>query len=201
RVVGSRDEVTRAAMSEEKGKFYIGHVYHPAFWGGIRTLAYELAEQTDWKLPNHVFLPVSAGTLLLGVIRGFKHLLNSGEIDRSPEIVACQTKEISPLYHKVKGLPYSPPKVVKSIADALISPNPPLLNLMAEELKGFGDVDIADEDEIVEAHRELARLGIYVEPSSAVAYAVYRRWLESSRVKGESLVVLTGIGLKGRFTT
>ena len=199
RVSGGREEVTRAAMSEEEGKFYIGHVYHPAFWDAMRTLAYEIAEQTGWKLPDQVFLPVSAGTLLLGVIRGFKHLLNSGEIDRAPEVVACQTREVSPLYHKLKGLPYSPPKVVRSVADALISPNPPLLNLMVEELRGFGDADVAEEDEIVEAHRELARLGIYVEPSSAVAYAVYKKWLRSGRLRGEALVILTGIGLKGKL--
>lgn len=198
RVSGSREEVTRAAMSEEEGKFYIGHVYHPVFWDAMRTLAYEIAEQTDWKPPDKVFLPVSAGTLLLGVIRGFKHLLSSGELDRAPEVIACQTREVSPLYHRLRGLPYSPPKVVRSVADALISPNPPLLNLMAEELRGFGDADVADEGEIIGAHRELARMGIYVEPSSAVAYAVYKKWLESGKV-GEALVILTGTGLKGRL--
>lgn len=200
RVSGGREDVTRAAMSEEEGKFYVGHVYHPAFWGGMRTLAYEVTEQMGWKPPDKVFLPVSAGTLLLGVVKGFKHLLDSGELDRAPEVVACQTREVSPLYHRFKGLPYSPPRVIRSIADALISPNPPLLNFMVEELKGFGDVDVADEDEIVEAHRELARLGLYVEPSSAVAYAIYKKWLRSGRIRGEALVVLTGMGLKGRTT-
>ncbi|RDD53010.1 MAG: pyridoxal-phosphate dependent enzyme, partial [Candidatus Korarchaeota archaeon NZ13-K] len=196
RVSGRREDVTRAAMSEEEGKFYIGHVYHPAFWDAMRTLAYEIAEQTDWKPPSKVFLPVSAGTLLLGVLRGFKHLLSSGELDRAPEVIACQTREVSPLYHRMRGLPYSPPSVVRSVADALISPNPPLLGMMVEELRGFGDADVAEEEEIVEAHRELARLGIYVEPSSAVAYAVYRRWLREGRIEGEALVILTGMGLK-----
>lgn len=196
RVSGTREEVTREAMREEEGKFYIGHVYHPAFWDGIRTLAYEICEQMEWKPADQIFLPVSAGTLLLGVIRGLKHLLSSGEIEEMPEVIACQTREVSPVYHKLKGIPYSPPKTISSVADALISPNPPLLNLMVEELRGVGDAEITEEHEIIEAHGELARMGIYVEPSSAVAYAAYKKWLREGKIRGSALVVLTGIGLK-----
>ena len=196
RVEGRREDVTAEAMAHEEGKFYVGHVYHPVYWDAMRTVAYEIAEQFNWRPPKYVFLPVSAGTLLLGTIRGFKHLLDSGEIDELPLIVACQTKLISPLYHKLKGLAYSPPKIVKSVADALISPNPPLLNMMVEEIRGIGDAEIVEESEIVEAHRELALQGLYVEPSSAVAYAAYKKWLNSNRIDGSSLVILTGIGLK-----
>jgi threonine synthase len=196
RVEGGRDEITAEAMAHEEGKFYVGHVYHPTYWDAMRTVAYEIAEQFNWRPPKYIFLPVSAGTLLLGTLRGFKHLLDSGEIDEMPFVVACQTKLISPLYHKLKGLTYSPPKVVKSVADALISPNPPLLNMMVEEMRGVGDAEIVEEEEIIEAHRELALQGLYVEPSSAVAYAAYKKWL--GKVDGPSLVILTGMGLKVR---
>ncbi len=198
KIEGNRQKLTETAMKEEEGKFYVGHVYHPAFRDGMRTLAYEIYEQLNWSAPDIIFLPVSAGTLLLGVIKGFKHLLSSGEIDEMPKIVACQSEIVSPVYHKLKGIPYSPPETIRSIADALISTNPPLLNLMVKELRSSGDAEVVAEDEILDAYHELALSGFYVEPSSAVAYAAYKKWLRGGKLERRDLtvVILTGHGLK-----
>jgi len=199
KVAGSRSQVAQEAQRTGKGKFYIGHIFHPLFRDGIRTLAYEIAEQLNWKLPERVYLPVSAGTLLLGVISGFKHLANSGAIDTVPTIVACQTRQVSPLYHRTKKLDYKPPKEVTSIADALVSTSPPLLDLMIRELQEtHGDVEIVDENEILDAFTELAHKGFYVEPSSAVAYAGYQKQLRDKKIqkKDKAAIILTGSGLK-----
>jgi threonine synthase len=199
RVAGSRSQVAEEAQKPRKGKFYVGHILHPLFRDGIRTLAYEIAEQFDWRLPERVYLPVSAGTLLLGVIRGFSHLVNSNVIETVPKIVACQTRQVSPLYHCIKNLSYSPPEKITSIADALVSTNPPLLGLMVKSLSAAeGDAEIVDEDEIFDAFMELAKKGFFVEPSSAVAYAAYKKQIGNGEVsKGEKIVIiLTGSGLK-----
>lgn len=199
KVSGSRSRVAEEAQKAESGKVYVGHILHPLFRDGIRSLAYEIVEQFDWRVPERIYLPVSAGTLLLGVIDGFKHLLDSGIVEFMPKIVACQTRQVSPLYHKIKGLPYTPPETVTSIADALVSVNPPLLDVMVKSLKeADGDAVLVEENEIFEAFFELARKGFFVEPSSAVAYAAYRKQLESNEAqKGENtVVVLTGAGLK-----
>ncbi|MEM3596660.1 MAG: pyridoxal-phosphate dependent enzyme [Candidatus Bathyarchaeia archaeon] len=199
KVSGSRSNVAEEAQKVESGKVYVGHILHPLFREGIKSLAYEIAEQFDWRVPERIYLPVSAGTLLLGVINGFKHLLDSGEIKVMPKIVACQTRQVSPLYHKFKGLPYTPPKRISSIADALVSVNPPLLDIMVKSLKeADGDAFLVEENEIFDAFLELAKKGFFVEPSSAVAYAAYKKHVESGETsKGEdSVVVLTGSGLK-----
>jgi threonine synthase len=199
KVAGSRSQVAKKAQQPHRGKFYIGHIFHPLFRDGIRTLAYEIAEQLNWQTPERIYLPVSAGTLLLGVISGFKHLANSGIINAVPTIVACQTRQVSPLYHRIKKLDYKPPKKVTSVADALVSTNPPLLDLMMKEMQEtHGDVEIADESEILNAFTELAHKGIFVEPSSAVAYAAYQKQLKNKEVSktDKVLVVLTGHGLK-----
>jgi threonine synthase len=202
KVSGSRGEVAEKAQKIENRKFYVGHIMHPLFRDGIRSLAYELAEQLGWKLPQRIYLPVSAGTLLLGVIKGFKHLEKSGVIDASPEIVACQTRQVSPLYHRFKGLSYTPPKRIASIADALVSVNPPLLDLMIENLKEVnGDAVIVEEKEISNAFIKLARKGFFVEPSSAVAYAAYEKQLKDKEtfIDDKAVVVLTGNGLKSKL--
>lgn len=199
KVLGSRQRVAEEAQKADLGKFYVGHILHPLFRDGIRTLAYEIAEQFDWNPPERVYLPVSAGTLVLGVIGGFEHLAKSNVIESVPKIVACQTEQVSPLYHRLKGLPYEPPKRVASVADALVSVNPPLLDIMVESLRRVkGDAVMVREDEILKAWQELGKKGFYVEPSSAVAYAAYKRHAaagENGR-REKTCIILTGMGLK-----
>jgi len=199
KVSGSRGKVAKEAQKPERGKFYVGHILHPLFRDGIRTLAYEIAEQLEWRIPERIYLPVSAGTLLLGVINGFKHLAESNVIEAMPKIVACQTRQVSPLYHRFKNLRYTPPRKITSIADALVSVNPPLLDIMAKSLsEARGDAVIVEEDEIFDAFVELARKGFFVEPSSAVAYAAYKRQLKNKEISQDdgAVIVLTGMGLK-----
>jgi threonine synthase len=199
KVSGSRSKVAEEAQKSKKGKFYVGHILHPLFRDGIRSLAYEIAEQFDWHVPDCIYLPVSAGTLLLGVISGFKHLVKSNTIGTMPRIAACQTSQVSPLYHRFKNQPYEVPKKITSIADALVSVNPPLLNTMVKSLRKVnGDAAIVEENEITNAFKELARRGFFVEPSSAVAYAAYKKQLESREISKDdaAVIVLTGTGLK-----
>lgn len=199
KVPGNRSRVAEEAQKVEKGKFYVGHILHPLFRDGIRSLAYEITEQYGWDIPEQVYLPVSAGTLLLGMIKGFKHLLESKVIDAIPKIIACQTQQVSPLYHRLKNLIYNPPERVTSIADALVSVNPPLLDLMVKNLKEVnGDAVIVEENEILTAFTDLGKKGFLVEPSSAVAYAAYKKQARSKKISGDerATIVLTGIGLK-----
>lgn len=199
KVSGDRSKVAEEAQKQEAGKYYVGHILHPLFRDGIRSLAYEIMEQLNWQSPDHIYLPVSAGTLLLGVISGIKHLVDSDIIEQKPTIVACQTRQVSPLYHRLKKLEYMPPEKITSIADALVSVNPPLLDLMVANLKEMNGIAvIVEEEEIHAAFIELAKGGFYVEPSSAVAYAAYKKQLENKEVSKdeEATVILTGSGLK-----
>jgi len=199
KVSGTRSKVAEGAQEAHKGRFYVGHVLYPLFKDGIRSLAYEIVEQFGWRIPERVYLPVSAGTLLLGLLSGFRHLLDSNVIESMPRLVACQTREVSPLYHRLKNLSYHTPEKVTSIADALVSVNPPLLDLMAKQLReANGDVVMVEEKEIYSAFTQLARKGFFVEPSSAVAYAAFKKQIENIEAsKSEkTVVILTGAGLK-----
>ena len=202
KVSGSRSKVAEEAQKREPGKFYVGHILHPLFRDGIRSLAYEIAEQFDWRIPENIYLPVSAGTLLLGVISGFRHLLDSDVIGSVPRIVACQTRQVSPLYHRLKNLGYKLPEKLDSIADALVSVDPPLLESMVKNMKEInGDAVIVEEEEIVDAFMELAGKGFYVEPSSAVAYAGYKKHVGNKETSKDNraVIVLTGTGLETQF--
>lgn len=199
KIPGDRSKVAEEAQKAEKGKFYVGHILHPLFRDGIRSLAYEIAEQFKWHVPERIYLPVSAGTLLLGVLDGFRHLVESDTIEEMPKIAACQTRQVSPLYHRFKGLHYTKPKRITSIADALVSVNPPLLDIMIKDLReAEGDAVMVEEAEIFDAFKKLVGKGFFVEPSSAVAYAAYEKQLRNREISKDArvVIILTGTGLK-----
>lgn len=189
KVNGSREDVELAA--ERSGLYHASHVLEPHFRDGIRSLAYEIVRDLGWESPSEVYLPVSAGTLLLGVHEGFKHMLREGVIRDMPKIVAVQSKQVSPLCSVVNHEDYDPPENVTSIADALVSTNPTLLREMLEAIKEGECVTVSD-DEIVDAWKDLARKGLLVEYSSATTLAGYKK----RKDKDMAVLVLTGSGLK-----
>ncbi|MEM1599894.1 MAG: pyridoxal-phosphate dependent enzyme [Sulfolobaceae archaeon] len=184
KVSGSREDVAKAA--ENSGYYYASHVLQPQFRDGIRTLAYEIVE--SFKKVKYIFLPVSAGTLLLGVYKGLKHLLDSGIIDEIPNIVAVQTEQVMPLCAKLKNINYKPPEKITSIADALVSTRPVLLDQM---IKVVNECIVVNDNEIISAWKKLARMGLLVEYSSATVYAAYEKFKVN-----DAVLVLTGSGLK-----
>ncbi|MEM3911967.1 MAG: pyridoxal-phosphate dependent enzyme [Saccharolobus sp.] len=184
KVSGSREDVAKAA--ENSGYYYASHVLQPQFRDGIRTLAYEIME--SFKKVKYIFLPVSAGTLLLGVYKGLKHLLDSGIIDEIPNIVAVQTEQVMPLCAKLKNINYKPPEKITSIADALVSTKPVLLDQM---IKVVNECIVVNDNEIISAWKKLVRMGLLVEYSSATVYAAYEKFKVN-----DAVLVLTGSGLK-----
>ncbi len=191
KVKGTREDVAKAA--EQSNAYYASHILQPHFRDGIRSLAYEIVKDLGWKVPDYFFIPTSAGTLLLGVYEGFKHLLNNGIIETMPKIISVQTEQVMPVCAKIKGINYTPPTKVTSIADALVSTQPYLLNEMIKVLKETGECIVVNDEEIINAHRELAKNGILAEYSSATVYAAYKKM----NIKGENVVLhITGSGLK-----
>ncbi|HKJ97098.1 MAG TPA: pyridoxal-phosphate dependent enzyme [Thermoplasmataceae archaeon] len=189
KVPGSREDVQAAAERAEG--VYASHVLMPEFRDGIRTLSYEIFKQYSGDIPDHVFVPVSAGTLLLGLYSGFKHLLESNEIKRMPGIVAVQTEQVSPLCSRKSGTDFNPDRKVDSVADALVSMKPPLIVNMMEAVREGSCITVSEE-EIISARKDLSGIGMYVEYSSATVYAAYKK----KNFEGKSLLVLTGNGLK-----
>ncbi len=190
RITGSREAVSDACRSAQG--YFSSHVFNPEFRDGMREISYEIFHQYGGNVPEKIFVPVSAGTLLLGVISGFRHLLQSGEIGKMPHFVAVQTEAVSPLCSKINDMPYDITSPVESIADALVSRQPPLLDLMVKAIKEYGSCVTVSEDEIKASRKELSGKGILVEYSSATVYAARKK----VRKEGKNLLIMTGNGLK-----
>jgi len=195
-VKGPRDEVHRAVMSKLGGAVYAGHAWNPFFIEGLKTLAYECVEQAG--PPDAAILPVGSGGLLLGVYRGFTELKELDAVDRMPRMVAVQAAGITPVYDALHR-PYgrAPPKT--PLADGIAIPSPPRLRQVVEAIRETGgEAIVVEEQEIIKAFKLLARMGLFVEPTSAAALAALEKArAEGSVDKGERVYIpLTGSGLK-----
>lgn len=199
-VKGSREQVASEAVkeAERRGYVYVGHAWNPYFVEGMKTAAYEIAEQTSWNPPDEIYLPVSAGTLLIGLVNGFADMVEAGVVEKPPKIVAVQPEANHPLYTAYKKTAPTKKVVEKSVADALSLTNPPRLRQMVDLLRSVkGDVEVVSEEEILKAQRQLGWLGVFAEPSAAVSYAAVRRKLDDIITSDVSvLVIVTGWGLK-----
>jgi threonine synthase len=203
RIKGTRDQAAQAAWAASaRGVRYASHVYDPFFLAGIETLAYELWEQLGRRVPGAIVLPVGNGTLLLGVHRGFGRLREAGLIEREPSLLAVQAEACSPVVQAfqqrrdmVEQVAVAP-TIASGIAVACPARGAEILSaIRASE----GTAVAVSEQEIIDTRNDLARKGLYVEGTSAVAVAALTHL--TPRVakigsEGPTVVLLTGHGLK-----
>ena len=176
-VHGTRWEAGEAAKRESGRCFYVAHSYSPVFIEGLKSLGHELAEEARGK---RIVLPVSSGSLLLGVYRG---LLEKGV---EPDIVAVQSPEAPSLASVIKPIVWE--GSTGRLLDALVVKNPPRLHQMGEAAK---QLVVVGDNIVKEAWRGLASRGLIVEPSSASVLAAYKLL-----PRRPSILILTGSGLK-----
>ena len=196
-VKGSRERVHEAVLRELGGAVYASHMWNPFFIEGLKTLAYEYVEQVE-ECPDAALLPVGSGGLLLGVYKGFRELRELGVTSTVPRILAVQAAGFTPVYEALHG-PYRARASGPPLADGIAIPRPPRLTQIIEAVReSGGDAVVVEDHEILEAFKELARMGLFVEPTSATALAALWKALDQELVdRGETVYIpLTGIGLK-----
>jgi threonine synthase len=174
-VDGPRSNATAAA--EQADAHHASHASDPMYLEGTKTFAFELVDQLGGA-PDAVVFPVGGGALLLGAHRGFQELGVP-----MPRLIAAQAENCAPL---VYGGPVTPKP---SLADGIQIGDPPR---RTEILAAIDSAVAVGEDEILAAYESLARSGVLVELTSAVAVAA----LSKVDVTGTVVVAATGNGLK-----
>lgn len=192
-VEGSREDTAAACIdaAQRGDAWYASHVWQPWFLHGVKTLAYELVEQLDGRAPAGVVLPLGNGTLVLGCAIGFGELRDVGVIERVPRLIAVQAANCAPLEAAWRGVAAAAPAptLAEGIAIARPQRGPQCLAAIRET---GGTVIAVDEAQIVRALRAAAKIGLFIEPTSAVALAA----LEHVDCSGELVAPITGHGLK-----
>ena len=198
---GSRQDVADAAVRMSSEMFYASHNWVPFFVEGTKTLAYELWEQLGFRAPDNIVTPLGYGSNVLGCLRGFDELLRNGEIARMPRIFGVQAENCAPYYaaYRAGASTLVPTEIGATIAEGIASSQPTRVKDVLDGVRASGGSIVAvSESEIVDALRDLARNGLYVEPTSAAGAAGLTRLMSSGTIDaGETTVlVLTGSGLK-----
>jgi threonine synthase len=198
---GSRQDVADAAEAMSSEIFYASHNWVPFFTEGTKTLAYELWEQLGFEAPDNVVTPLGYGSNVLGCLTGFDELVRNGEIDRMPRIFGIQAANCAPYHaaYEARSDTLVPTEVKATIAEGIASSKPTRVKEVVNGVRETGGSIVAvSESEIIDALRDLASKGLYVEPTSAAGAAGLTRLIRSGAVQpGETTVlVLTGSGLK-----
>ncbi len=205
RVPGPRPRATEALVEhvEATGSAYASHLWHPLFLEGIRTMAYEIAEQLGWAAPDYVLCPVGAGSILLGLFGGFSDLLAAGAIARLPRLVAVQAANVAAVCDAVRTgagrvEPARDPQ--PTLAEGIALPAPVRDREVLHAIRASGGTAVSVvEEEIAAGAVSLGKAGFCVEPTSAVVWNGLRKLTESHSPPppGATIVaVLSGHGLK-----
>ena len=196
-IEGTRSEAGEAARKEaERGAVYASHAFLPFNLPGYATLAYELVEDLGGA-PGAVLLPAGQGGLLLGIARGFQALLAAGVIQHFPQLVGVQALACAPLWalseYGPSGLGFvtEAPTLAEGVRVRFPVRGERVIQTIAENGGFF--VAVGEED-ILPARDELARRGLYVEPTSALVWHALRETLP--RLQDPVAVILTGAGKK-----
>ncbi|MEA3507498.1 MAG: pyridoxal-phosphate dependent enzyme [Synergistota bacterium] len=194
---GNRSLAASMAMEMAKSVFYASHVWNPFFLEGVKTIAFEIWEQMGKTPPDAVVVPVGNGTLLLGLLKGFREMLQRVKINRLPRLIAVQSERCAPLYavwNEEKR------EQKQTVADGIAVSTPPRIREMVDAIRVTrGDVVLVSDEDIMEERKRLAtQSGLLVEPTGAVASAAVNK-LRAEGVlqeKETTVVPLTGSGLK-----
>ena len=200
-VPGTRQDTAEAAERRAASIFYASHNWHPFFLHGTKTLAYELWEDLDFTVPDNVIVPCGAGSNVLGCGIGFSELLRAGEIDTLPRIFAAQPANCAPIVTAFQAGETAPVETVitPTIAEGTSIARPIRLTEVLGTLRETeGGAVMVTEAEIAAALFQLARIGLYVEPTCAQVVPAFAKLLDSGTITPEqrTVLVLTGSGLK-----
>jgi threonine synthase len=202
---GTYDEVNRLC-SEIAGKYgwaFVNVNIRPYYAEGSKAMGFEIAEQLDWKLPDHVVVPMAGGSLITKIHKAFKEFVKLGLVDEHEcHIHGAQAEGCAPIVNAYKAAtdiikPVNKPNtIVKSLA--IGNPADGFYSIQTMKQTG-GWAENPNDEEVVAGIRLLAETeGIFSETAGGVTVAAAKRLVEAGRIKrDESLVLcITGHGLK-----
>jgi threonine synthase len=192
---------------EKEGWFDLSTLKEPYRVEGKKTMAYELFEQLDGKLPDAIIFPSGGGVGVIGMWKAFDEMEQLGWIKAErPRMIVVQAEGCAPLVKAWKeGKSASEPwRDASTIAAGLRVPKSYGDYLVLDILKQSRGAAVAvSDEEIRDAVRQWAsQEGIFAAPEGAASLAAYRKLSQPDRGKAflskEDKVVLfnTGTGLK-----
>ncbi|MGW5355026.1 threonine synthase [Streptomyces sp. NPDC004031] len=206
-IKGTYDDVNRFCSEligdpAGEGWGFVNVNLRPYYGEGSKTLAYEIAEQLGWRLPDNLVIPIASGSQLTKIDKGLKELIALGLVEDKPyKIFGAQAEGCSPVSAAFKAghdvvRPVKPDTIAKSLAIGNPADGPYVLDIARRT--GGAIEDVTDE-QIVDAIKLLSRTeGIFAETAGGVTVGVLKKLIETGQLDpaAETVVLNTGDGLK-----
>ncbi|OPZ65423.1 MAG: Threonine synthase [Firmicutes bacterium ADurb.Bin506] len=190
-------------LTAELGSMQFVNFINPVRHEGMKTYAYELFDDLDGSIPDHVVQPMGTGGGYWGAYKGFTELRRLGLTDELPCMHVVQPAATPPVVRAFEtGLDQCVPTgdASATIARSIASDDPiGKGRRVLRALKATGGRAIAvDDDEIKWAMIALGSEGIWAEPAGAASVAALLQLVASGAINPNSRVVcvITGSGLK-----
>ena len=188
-----------AEFAKQSGFFNVATLREPYRVEGNKTLALEVAEQLDWKLPDAVVYPTGGGEGVIGMWKAFSEMRAWGWTDAdTPRIVVAQAEGCAPIVRALhegadRATPWENPV---THAAGLRVPAPLGDRLVLRAIRETnGDAAAASETAIREATKRAASLtGIDAAPEGGCGFAVLADLVQQGRLDSSSQVVLYNTG-------
>jgi len=191
---------------------YLANSINPFRIEGQKTVAFELMEQCEWRVPDHVVVPGGNMGNSSALGKGFEEMRQMGLIERLPKLSVIQAEGAAPLAQlfarfreqsKPDRAPvpegFNPVKNPHTLATAIKIGSPvSWKKALRSVIRSNGQIIAVSEQEIADAKAMIGREGIGCEPASATTVAGIRKLVAAGFIRrDESIVaVLTGHLLK-----
>ncbi len=201
KIDGNYDEAKAKAaeFAQNKGIYLDKGLKTFAGVESMKTMAFEIAEQLNWKAPDWYIQGVSGGMGPIGVTKGFQELQQLNLVQTIPALGLIQSAGCAPMVKAftMDAMTATPIENPQTAIATLATGNPgKAYELLYQLIKQHGGAFAAVTDE--EAYtttRLLARLeGISVEPATAVAFSGLMKLAEQEIIKSDEIVVINCSG-------
>ena len=204
-IEGTYDDVNKLASeiaAEQDGWAFVNVNVRPYYAEGSKTLAYEIAEQLGWRLPDQIVVPVASGSQLTKIDKGFAELIKLGLVEDKPYVIfGAQATGCSPVAQAYRAghdvvAPVRPDTIAKSLAIGNPADGPYVLDVVRRIGGLVADVD---DDAVVANIQRLARTeGIFAETAGGVTVGVAAKLIDEGALDpgAETVVINSGDGLK-----
>jgi threonine synthase len=180
---------------------FVGGNLHALAAEGAKTIAYEIAEQLDGRLPDAVVAPVASGTMIAKLAQGLDELRAAGLLDAErPRLYGAQAGGCPPL--AAAWTDDRPPSRVRPATEvrslAIGDPSFGELAVGAARMSG-GAIMAVPEEDIASQTAFLAEMtGVFSDSAGGVAVGALLELVRTGAiVEGERVIlVVTGSGLK-----
>ena len=205
-VDGTYDDANRIAaqIGDSKGVGVVNINMRSYYVEGSKTLAYEVAEQLGWKVPDQLVVPTGSGAMLNAICKGFEELESVSLIDKvsTMHMNCAQPRGCAPIVDAFKKniTDVTPVENPDTVAKSLAIGDPGDGRYVLKRLKQYnGIAEETNNKEILDAILLLAKTeGIFTEPAGGVSISVVKKMVEDGKIDKDETVVcyVTGNGLK-----